>query len=52
MVTFSAGINKMRLHINIFKLINIFDLFVNIINYWCSVNKQVVEDIFKSITNI
>ena len=39
MVKFSADFNKIRLHVKIFKLVNVFNLFINIINYWCSLNK-------------
>ena len=46
MVTISADFNKIRSHTKIFKLVNTFNLFINIINYWCSVNKQVIDDFF------
>ena len=46
MVTFSADFNKVRSHTKIFKLVNTFNLFINIIDYRCSVNKQVVDDFF------
>ena len=45
-MTSSSDFNKILSHTKIFKLVNTFNLFINIINYWCSVNKQVVDDFF------
>ena len=46
MVTFSADFNEIRLCNKIFKLVDVFSLFFRIMNYWCSVSKQVVDEFF------
>ena len=41
-----AAFNEICSHTKIFKLVNTFNLFINIMYYWCSVNKQVVDGFF------
>ena len=45
-VTFSTAFNEIFSHTKNFKLVNTFNLFINIIYYWCSVNKHVVDTFF------
>lgn len=45
-VTYLTNFAKIRLSSNFLKIADVFDLFFWIINYWCSVNKQVVDDFF------
>lgn len=46
MFTFSHEFYNLTSKSKIFKLINIFNLFIKIINCWLSVNSKVVNDFF------